>query len=475
MIFLRIFLILSVYVNSFGGALVIPDYIFDKEAHLRKYSNLKESTSLKEKSMDDAPIFYVNDKNSIIPNEFIVIFRNNVNTNEIEFHLNYVRNILNTLPRSTFEVTEKPLLETFNIGGHVRGYLINLLDHKILDVVKSSSTIIELIEANSVVRNKKVLIQDNAPWGLSRMSQRNRIFIWNNQSYAYDSNVYGKDVNTYIMDTGIMTSHEDFEGRATWGVTTIFNDNDEDLNGHGTHCAGIIGSKTYGVAKNANLIAVKVLRSNGDGKMSDVIKGIEFVVNDHINNLKKNKLLKGSVANMSLGAAKSLVLAKVINAAVKSGVHFVVAAGNEDQDACDTSPADSEMAITVGATTTSDSRAFFSNWGKCVDIFAPGTSITSTYIGASNNKTNSLTGTSMSAPHVAGLVAYFLALQPESDSEFYNVVTPEQLKQKIVSFGSHNKLYNPGHESPNIVAYNGEGKDLTKFWKTSQNINEYIC
>lgn len=185
----------------------------------------------------------------------------------------------------------------------------------------------------------------------------------------------------YVIDTGIFIGHEEFEGRASWGKTMPKNDVDEDGNGHGTHCAGTIASRKYGVAKKANVIAVKVLGSNGSGSTSDVAGGIEWAFNDALK--KKKEALaelkatgktkhKGSVANMSLGGGKSTVLDRAVNAAVQGGVHFAVAAGNENADACNGSPSGASLPVTVGASTLADERAYFSNHGECVDVFAPG-------------------------------------------------------------------------------------------------------
>jgi cerevisin len=191
----------------------------------------------------------------------------------------------------------------------------------------------------------------------------------------------GKDVDVYVIDTGIYIHHVEFEGRASWGKTIPQNDVDEDKNGHGTHCAGIIGSRKYGVSKAANLIAVKVLGSNGSGTMADVVGGVLWAAQQAANKLAAARAEyaatgrtkhKGSVANMSLGGGKSVVLDDAVNKAVESGMHFAVAAGGDNRDACNYSPAGAEKPVTVGASTLSDERAYSSNYGKCVDVFAPG-------------------------------------------------------------------------------------------------------
>ncbi|QPG76528.1 proteinase B [Brettanomyces nanus] len=321
------------------------------------------------------------------------------------------------------------------------------------------------VEVDSTVHALKASTQVGAPWGLSRISHRSRLGLSNFNQYVYDTTA-GEGVTAYIIDTGINVSHQEFEGRAIWGATIPTDDTDEDGNGHGTHCAGTIGSKAYGVSKNAKLVAVKVLKSNGSGSMSDVIKGVEYAANSHLREAKDNKKgFKGSTANMSLGGGKSPSLDKAVNAAVKAGMHFSVAAGNDNADACNSSPAAAEGPITVGASTLSDVRAYFSNFGTCVDIFAPGLNILSTYTG-SDTATAVLSGTSMASPHVCGLLTYFLSLQPEEDSLFKSsLITPEELKKDLIKFGTKDTLGDiPEDGTPNLLIFNGAGKELKGFW-----------
>ncbi|KAG1321093.1 hypothetical protein G6F63_013944 [Rhizopus arrhizus] len=191
---------------------------------------------------------------------------------------------------------------------------------------------------------------------------------------------------------------------SSWGKTIPTDDDDQDGNGHGSHCAGTIAGKKYGVAKKAEPVAVKVLKSNGSGSMSDVVAGVDWATSDFLKRKKQaqeaGKSFKGAAANMSLGGGKSAALDRIVNGAVDAGLVFAVAAGNDNKDACDYSPARAEKAITVGASTVFDERAYFSNYGKCVDVFAPGLDIQSIWIG-SNTATNTISGTSMASPHVA--------------------------------------------------------------------------
>ena len=296
--------------------------------------------------------------------------------------------------------------------------------------------------------------EKNAPWGLARISHRDSLTFGNFNKYLYSSEG-GEGVDAYTIDTGINVDHVDFEGRATWGKTIPTNDEDIDGNGHGTHCSGTMAGKKYGVAKKANLYAVKVLRSSGSGTMSDVVQGVEYAVLSHIKKAKdakngKVKGFKGSVANMSLGGGKSKTLEDAVNAGVEAGVHFAVAAGNDNADACNYSPAAAENAITVGASTLADERAYFSNYGECTDIFAPGLNILSTWIGSSY-ATNIISGTSMASPHVAGLLAYFVSLQPAADSAFaVEELTPAKLKKDIISIATEGALTDIPARTPNV-------------------------
>jgi cerevisin len=305
--------------------------------------------------------------------------------------------------------------------------------------------------------NSTPALEKNAPWGLARISHRDALSFGNFNKYLYSEDG-GEGVDAYVIDTGTNIDHVDFEGRASWGKTIPENDEDIDGNGHGTHCSGTIAGKKFGVAKKANVYAVKVLKSNGSGTMSDVVKGVEWAANAHTESISaakkgKKKGFKGSVANMSLGGGKSRVLDLSVNAAVDAGLHFAVAAGNDNANSCNYSPAAAEKAVTVGASNLADERAYFSNYGTCNDIFAPGVNILSTWTG-SKYATNVISGTSMASPHVCGLLAYFLSLQP-SNSSAYAVasITPKQL----IAIGTTGALSDIPSDTANVLIWNGGG------------------
>jgi len=300
---------------------------------------------------------------------------------------------------------------------HIKGYAGKFTEN-VIDQIRGMPEV-AFVEKDQIV--KVIDTQRGAPWGLARISHRPKLTFGTFTSYEYD-NGGGEGVNVYVVDTGINVDHVELEGRASWGKTIPQNDVDEDGNGHGSHCAGTIASRKYGVAKKAKVIAVKVLGSNGSGSMSDVVGGVAWAAGDakakadaaraEFRTTGKTSH-KGSVANMSLGGGKSRALDISVNKAVDGGLHFAVAAGNDNRDACSFSPAASEKAITVGASTLSDERAYFSNHGKCVDVFAPGLNILSIYKG-SPTAVATLSGTSMASPHTAGLLAYLLSLYPST-------------------------------------------------------------
>ncbi|MBL7669221.1 MAG: S8 family peptidase [Bdellovibrionaceae bacterium] len=275
---------------------------------------------------------------------------------------------------------------------------------------------------------RQLVNQSGVTWGLDRIDQASLPL---NQTYSFESEA-GRGVNAYVIDTGIMMTHEEFQGRAVSGFDLVDNDRDAtDCNGHGTHVAGTIGSLHYGVAKNVNLVGVRVLDCGGSGTNSGVIAGVEWVTKNHVS---------PAVANMSLGGPISKALEDAIAASIQSGVTYVVAAGNENRSACLGSPARLSSAIKVGSSTSRDERSSFSNFGECVDIFAPGSDITSTWW-TSNTTTHTISGTSMAAPHGAGVVALYLSRSPTA--------MPAEVKAALLKGSAVGKVVSAGTGSPN--------------------------
>lgn len=278
-------------------------------------------------------------------------------------------------------------------------------------------------------------IQPDPPsWGLDRIDQRYRP---QDGSYTYP-NTAG-DVTAYILDTGVRTTHTDFGGRATWGTNTV-DDNDTDCNGHGTHVAGTVGGTVHGVAKAAKLVAVKALDCAGYGTVASVVAGVDWITANAV---------QPAVANMSLTfPLSSSAIEGAVTNSIDSGVTYTVSAGNYGIDACLVSPARTPAAITVGWTNSTDTRYILSNHGSCLDIFAPGSSITSAWA-SSDTSTATISGTSMAAPHVAGAAALLLAENP--------AYTPQQVRDTLVANATSGVVGNPGSGSPNRLLFVDDG------------------
>ncbi|PHH77872.1 hypothetical protein CDD82_3316 [Ophiocordyceps australis] len=366
------------------------------------------------KRAEGAPVIIPN-TSALIPNKYIVMFKN-------QMSIQAVNGTVKTLLDKADHV--------YNGAFHGFAGSLSVAD---LEAMRDHPEV-DYIEQDAIVTINSIEEQKDATWGLGRISHRSR----GSNTYVYDSSA-GTGTCAYIIDTGIEADHPEFEGRATM-LKSFINGQDSDGHGHGTHCAGTIGSKSYGVAKKTQLYGVKVLDDSGSGSYSGIIAGMDYVVND----AKARNCPKGSVANMSLGGGKSQSVNNAAAAVVRSGVFLAVAAGNDNADAANYSPASEPSVCTVGATTSSDQRASFSNFGRVLDIFAPGKDVLSTWIGGG---TNTISGTSMATPHITGLGAYLAALE--------GFTTAADLCSRIQSLATRNALSGIPGGTINALAFNG--------------------
>lgn len=293
---------------------------------------------------------------------------------------------------------------------------------------------VESVQENGLVRTAQE--QLNPPWGLDRIDQR---YVPLDSRYRYDT--MESTVRAYILDTGIRTTHQEFGGRATLGYDAIGDgDNGQDCVGHGTHVAGTVGGATYGVAKAVRLVSVRIFPCIGPGTVVQLISGVDWVTAN---------AMRPAVANISIGAASNGALDLAVRNSIASGITYVVSAGNDNQDACNQSPARVAEAITVGATDATDIRATFpngrrSNYGGCLDLFAPGVGITSAWR-TSDAAIATLSGTSMASPHAAGVAARYLAANP--------LASPAQVRNAVVAKATKGVVVDHGICSPNRLLH----------------------
>jgi subtilisin family serine protease len=354
------------------------------------------------------------------PNDWIVVFRPGV-ADAPGLARQLVANAGGSL-RFTYEHT-------------IQGFAATLPDEALNGIRNNPN--VDRIEPDLTV--EMVDVQQNATWGLDRIDQASGL------SGTYEYNADGSGVTAYILDTGIRETHTEFGGRASRSAESDFigdGQNGYDCQGHGTHVAGTVGGSTYGVAKAVDLVAVRVLGCSGSGSWSGVIAGVDWVTSRHINSGGP------SVANMSLSGGNSgglfTSLDDAVEASSNAGVVYAVAAGNASADACNSTPASEETALTVGASTSTDSRSSFSNWGTCVDLFAPGSAITSA-TKTSDTSTGTWNGTSMASPHVAGVAALVLDDNPAASSA--------DVRAAILGNTTDGVLSNVGSGSPNKLLY----------------------
>jgi subtilisin family serine protease/uncharacterized protein YaiE (UPF0345 family) len=374
---------------------------------------------------------------TIVPNQYIVVFKPATGPN------------VQTSAIGALEASGGKVI--FEYGSALNGFAASLPEKALLELRLNpqvayieADQIVSLVPLDEDIHSKIETVesgtidtdsyQDFPTWGLDRIDQHGLPL---DDIYTYLTT--GAGVNVYIIDTGIRSTHTQFTGRATKDFDSVGDTlNGNDCNGHGTHVAGTIGGVTYGVAKAVRLHGVRVLDCNGSGTYAGVIAGINWVSANRI---------KPSVANMSLGGDYSAAMTAAVTAAIANGVTFVVAAGNDNANACNYSPASTPTAITVGATAANDYRASYSNWGPCLDIFAPGSNITSAW-NYGDEAYNTISGTSMASPHVAGVAALYLQAHPTA--------SPLTVAAGLINFSTKNVVIGPA-SSANRLLYSQVG------------------
>jgi len=363
-----------------------------------------------------------------IENSYIVVLHNNVSHSLKEGHLNRFIGEEFTIQAVW------TIINGYSAKISTRAALESLLEDPMVDYVEQDQifTIVDTVSTQQLGNNAAGL------WGLNRIWQRARA---STTTYNYWTTA-GENVDAYIVDTGLNPTHTEFTGRTATGasyVTESAYPGTTDGNGHGTHVGSSTAGTVYGVAKKATLIPVKVLSASGSGSTTGVTSGVNFVATNAASRGRK------SVANMSLGGSASAALDTAVNNAVNAGVFFAVAAGNENQNACNVSPARATGAFSVGASTNADARASFSNFGTCVQLFAPGQNILGAWVG-SNTATNTISGTSMASPHVAGAAALYLG-------HLTGNANPTQVRNALNAIATPNVITSPGTGSPNRLLF----------------------
>lgn len=385
-------------------------------------------------------------KKEIIPGKYIVTLKEGISSEAVESHLTWVSDVhKRSLNRRDTVGVEK----TYGVGKFFNGYA-GEFDEATLKEIKNNPDVLD-VEEDQVIyldftqeegeheqpRKRALTTQTGAPWGLGTVSHRTS----GSTSYIYDSTA-GQGSYAYIVDTGILSTHNEFESRASLGYNAV-GGSDADAVGHGTHVAGTIAGKTYGVAKKANIVAVKVF-AGSSSSTSIIIDGFNWAFNDITSKGRASR----SVVSASLGGGYSASFNSVVRAGYNAGILSVVAAGNDNANASNYSPASETTAITVGAIQSDWARSSFSNYGSVLDIFAPGTNVLSSWIGG-NSATNTISGTSMATPHVSGLVLYLQVLE--------SLNTPTAVTNRLRALATPNKVTSPGSGSPNYILYNGNG------------------
>ncbi|OAL68916.1 serine protease [Trichophyton violaceum] len=365
----------------------------------------------------------------VVPNGYIVVMKDDTSQQDFSSHRVWISSIHHNMTRRGLDGAG--VKQTYDFD-HLRGYSGIFDEDTIKDI--SNDPKVAFVEPDAIISQHVVVQQRKAPWGLSRLSNRR-----GGRNYVFDSSA-GSGVWAYVVDSGVDIRHSEFQDRAVWGSNLVDNKN-SDGTGHGTHVAGTIAGKTYGIAKKAKVVAVKVLNSEGKGPTSGIIAGINW----SIRHARKHGMLQKSVLNMSLGGTYSAGLNHATAQAIKAGMFVSVSAGNDNINSNGNSPASERSVCTIAASTENDGKASFSNWGPAVDLYAPGHNILSARPGGGSQ---TMSGTSMAAPHAAGVAAYLIAKEGIPGNRA--CLRLKQLSQPTIR--------NPGPDTTSRLLYNGSGR-----------------
>ena len=375
------------------------------------FTACQDHTALAPKTNVDAP------QAELIPDQYIVVYNDDVSD-------------VHVLTASLAARAGAKVRYTY--ASAIKGFAGRMSPEAAAELARDSR--VKYVEQDQVMRAN--VTQSGATWGIDRIDQR---ALPLSTTYTYGAT--GAGVTAYIIDTGILFEHSEFGGRASTGFDAVTaGGTAADCNGHGTHVSGTVGGATYGVAKDVQLVAVRVLDCSGSGSTSGVVAGVDWVTSHHS---------ADAVANMSLGGGASTALDNAVSNSISSGVTYGIAAGNGfyglfAQNACNTSPARVPAAITVSATNNTDTKPSWANVGTCVDIFAPGINITSSWY-TSTTATNTISGTSMATPHVVGVAALYLAGHPGA--------SPATVARAIIANATAGVVKSAGSGSPNRLLF----------------------
>ncbi|KAF3480152.1 Subtilisin-like protease 11 [Arthroderma uncinatum] len=388
-------------------------------------------------AVDAASLINSVDDKDIVPDSYLVVMKDSVSPIDFDSHVAWATD----LHRESISKRGSESLDGFKHSYKINGwhaYSGSFHRETLNEILRNDK--VDFVEHDRYVHIDGFITQQNAPsWGLGRVSHRQN----GTRDYVYDETA-GNGITFYGVDTGIDIRHPDFGGRAVWGVNVVNGTGDNDRHGHGTHTAATATGTTYGLAKKAKVVAVKALNDHGAGLWSNIMKALEWCVND----AREKNILGKAVLNLSISGGKVVAANQAITNTAKAGIFVSVAAGNDNfllQDATNKSPASAEGVCCAAATTIRDAKANFSNYGSVVDIYAPGQGITSA---TPNNSTGVMSGTSMAAPHVGGVGATLMASKG---------IAPAAVCAELVKMAS-GPVQNPGSNTTNKLLYNGSGK-----------------